>query len=522
MFGNISFPNMNLKRMQVLQGFSLKNLTTCGRQRSCRKLKEFPNRSNEIVMEETKKNSMPCASELNQKIRNFGTNYYLIDVRRDKEAFYALSEDEIVKNYYCACGIALNLIMDGELEKTDEFLDSLPKNDIFDFIKLTLSIVHPKTTWKDFVNIIKYLEENNFHLTQVALTAGRPSVANGFNDFTRLWPFMEKKKDAFIKALSYLYNESLCPAIYNLCLAEYYYQQDKLFDAELLLNTTIKEFDKPRQQRLLFAALYLQSKILMANGNVANSQSYIKNIRKFIKKEGELEFSCNIDAAEVMFALYEGRHSDVSRWLKTNAPDEFADFNMLDLYRYMVKMRCYIFMGTYSAVIALAERLRPLLEAGRRYMDLCELDILLAVTFYKAKKMDLAFETLERVLKTVKRRKYYRMIIDEGKIIIDLLFDYIQKYGKTPFLEKIIKRTRSMKINYPLYLENIYVNKDKFSQTEIDILKLLEQGLPKEEIAKYFFLSINTIKWYAKDIYAKLGANSVTQAIFKARALGII
>ena len=59
-----------------------------------------------------------------------------------------MSEEDIVKNYYCACGIALNLIMDGELEKTDEFLDSLPKNDIFDFIKLTLSIVHPKTTWK--------------------------------------------------------------------------------------------------------------------------------------------------------------------------------------------------------------------------------------------------------------------------------------------------------------------------------------------------------------------------------------
>ena len=41
MFGNISFPNMNLKRMQVLQGFRLKNLTTCADNEAAASSKNF-------------------------------------------------------------------------------------------------------------------------------------------------------------------------------------------------------------------------------------------------------------------------------------------------------------------------------------------------------------------------------------------------------------------------------------------------------------------------------------------------
>lgn len=29
-------------------------------------------------------------------------------------------------------------------------------------------------------------------------------------------------------------------------------------------------------------------------------------------------------------------------WFKNDAPDEYGDFNMLDLFRYMVKLRCYL------------------------------------------------------------------------------------------------------------------------------------------------------------------------------------
>ena len=57
---------------------------------------------------------------------------------------------------------------------------------------------------------------------------------------------------------------------------------------------------------------------------------------------------------------------------------------------------------------------------------------------------------------------------------------------------------------------------------ELNVLKFLEQGKTKEETADYFFVSVNTVKFHMKNIYKKLEADSVHQAIWEARLMGII
>lgn len=208
--------------------------------------------------------------------------------------------------------------------------------------------------------------------------------------------------------------------------------------------------------------------------------------------------------------------------MSTDAPDEIGDFNMLDLYRYMVKIRCYIILEKYSAAISLIEKLRPLLQQGRRVIDSCELDLLLAMTLYAAGKKELAFEPLERVLKIARRRKYYRLLADEGIALFKLLVDYSRDKEETPFLKQMIELTRKMAIQYPLYLKPRYQNSEHFTQMEIDILKLLQQGKTQEEIGEYFFITVNTVKYHLKKIYTKLDANSANQAVWKAMLLGLV
>ena len=48
---------------------------------------------------------------------------------------------------------------------------------------------------------------------------------------------------------------------------------------------------------------------------------------------------------------------------------------------------------------------------------------------------------------------------------------------------------------------------------EIEILGLISDGLSNREIAQKLYLSDNTIKWYNKQIFTKLGVHSRTQAI---------
>jgi len=54
---------------------------------------------------------------------------------------------------------------------------------------------------------------------------------------------------------------------------------------------------------------------------------------------------------------------------------------------------------------------------------------------------------------------------------------------------------------------------ERLSKREFEILNLISRGSTDREIAQSLFLSVNTVKWHNRQIYAKLGVNSRTQAV---------
>src|SRR5215471_4273192 len=62
---------------------------------------------------------------------------------------------------------------------------------------------------------------------------------------------------------------------------------------------------------------------------------------------------------------------------------------------------------------------------------------------------------------------------------------------------------------------------DQLTQRELDILRLVADGLSNQEIAARLFISLSTVKWYLKQIYSKLHVGSRTQAISAARTLSL-
>jgi predicted ATPase/DNA-binding CsgD family transcriptional regulator len=60
---------------------------------------------------------------------------------------------------------------------------------------------------------------------------------------------------------------------------------------------------------------------------------------------------------------------------------------------------------------------------------------------------------------------------------------------------------------------------DLLNEREKEILKRLSTGLSDQQIADELFLSSNTIKWYNRQIYSKLGVRSRTQAIAYLKSL---
>ena len=59
------------------------------------------------------------------------------------------------------------------------------------------------------------------------------------------------------------------------------------------------------------------------------------------------------------------------------------------------------------------------------------------------------------------------------------------------------------------------------SQRELAVLQLIAQGCSNQEVAEQLFISLHTVKTHARRINGKLGVSRRTQAVAKAKALGL-
>jgi ATP/maltotriose-dependent transcriptional regulator MalT len=60
------------------------------------------------------------------------------------------------------------------------------------------------------------------------------------------------------------------------------------------------------------------------------------------------------------------------------------------------------------------------------------------------------------------------------------------------------------------------------SPRELEVLTLIAAGKSNEEIASQLYLALNTVKRHASNIYDKLEVKKRTEAVAKARQLGLI
>ncbi|MCA9892194.1 MAG: response regulator transcription factor [Anaerolineae bacterium] len=63
---------------------------------------------------------------------------------------------------------------------------------------------------------------------------------------------------------------------------------------------------------------------------------------------------------------------------------------------------------------------------------------------------------------------------------------------------------------------------ESLTNREFEVLHLKAARYSNQEIADRLFLSLNTVKWYVRQLYAKLGAKNRQACIKRARELGLL
>lgn len=443
-----------------------------------------------------------------------------------KKEFLELPEEEIRENPILAICIANILFMEGRLKESERYVEYVHRAPVlYDYIRL----MTPYLDRNEFRRIVekqlrtaedrisnRVLQKADREMPRLILTAGRPSLLNGFRDFTDFGPYMKRFKEPVVAAIRTLYGEA-ATGVYEIALAEHLYWKNECFEALVLVVGTIPFMEHMKDVRCLFAALTLEIFILVANGQVASAEALMTNMGQRLVQYGSEELEHNLRALEVWAAMYDGNTERINQWMKEDAPDEFGDFNMLDTFRYMIKLRGYLIQEKHMALFALAERMRPLLEAGRRRMDLCEMTLIQAMSLHAQGRKQQAFDLLEKTLRLCQRYGFDRLVGDEGGRMYRLLYDYRRERGSSPYLNRIMEIARKVGLLYPNYLKVSYEKIEKLTRMEFDVLRLMAEEKGNGEISEYLDISLNTVKFHSKNIFKKLSVDSRGQAVKKAK-----
>jgi LuxR family maltose regulon positive regulatory protein len=194
--------------------------------------------------------------------------------------------------------------------------------------------------------------------------------------------------------------------------------------------------------------------------------------------------------------------------------------------------------GNLRDALRLLERLLTAAKEGKRKGSMIEVLILQALAQLAGGNKLQALASLKRALTLAEPGGYLRIFVDEGEVIKLLIEDFRlmttnQSRGQDDHLvayaDQLLNAFAGSLVASPSSSISLKNQKSKIknlvdplSERELEVLNLVAQGLSNDQISKRLFLSVSTVKGHNLRIFNKLQAKSRTEAVARARELGLL
>ena len=225
-----------------------------------------------------------------------------------------------------------------------------------------------------------------------------------------------------------------------------------------------------------------------------------------------------VDAFKVRVYLKQGLLAQTHEWAQKFSMDDELSF--LHEFEHITFARVLLAKKDSKNVSQFLARLLQAAEDGARIGSMLEILILQALAFHAQGQLTQALLPLKRAVALAEAEGYVR-IFEEGKPMQELL----AKLSLTPE-----GKANKNYIQTLLSLFEVQTPKpapsqlliDPLSERELEVLSLVALGLSNTEISEKLFLSLSTVKGHNLRIFNKLQAKSRTDAVARARELGLI
>ena len=240
-------------------------------------------------------------------------------------------------------------------------------------------------------------------------------------------------------------------------------------------------------------------------------------------------------AATARVRIEQGRVAEARAWADERRLTIHDDLAYLREYEHVTLARLLLAEATLdrdpAAVEGVArwlDRLLAAAEAGGRIGSVVDILTLLALAHDALGERDAALGALERALASAAPERWARAFLDAGAPMVRLLTAASDRgieatYARWLLAEARRRALRESRSEAPaLPALGASPLDEALSDREVEVLRLIAMGLSNREIGDRLFRALDTIKGYTRTIYAKLQVKSRTEAVARARELGLL
>jgi LuxR family maltose regulon positive regulatory protein len=291
-------------------------------------------------------------------------------------------------------------------------------------------------------------------------------------------------------------------------------------------------------------------RLLQSQGDFSTAQTLLEEaFRMALSEESSQWDAISVAATAVRLASQRGDLSAARRWWEQSHLRDFQPDVSLESYPYHVFEYLMLTQARYDLAVGqnagdtlrlhqALERLQAILpqaEQFKRVSSQIESLVLRAIIEYELGEGDQAVQTLLKALALGEAEDYRRIYLDEGRVMAELLARCVDEqqqsgayYPSLQYIESLLEVCRQENgMRTPTARSGVAAKtQDDFtiflSARELEVLSLIAAGKSNEEIAAQLYLALNTVKRHASNIYDKLEVKKRTEAVAKARQLGLI
>jgi LuxR family maltose regulon positive regulatory protein len=287
----------------------------------------------------------------------------------------------------------------------------------------------------------------------------------------------------------------------------------------------------------IFEGLGTLARVRHAQGRDAEAVRALEQVEQFGRKSDSGLVRQYVTTSRARLALETGDLASARRWAEEQGlgPQDEIDFYHTTQYYILVKL--LLADERPEDAEGLARRLLAQAEQTGRTRFAVEALILLALAQQDQGDVSDAVTILDGALARGREAGFVRLFADEGRPLAGLLAKWLESAhgrGATPALRSYTRRLLEVTTGDTQTGAGLAAGGEGTQQgpdarlieplrsQELAVLRLIAAGRSNQEIARTLVIALSTVKWHINNIYGKLGVKSRTQAVSRARELGLL